>query len=175
MIAIENRSGKIGNRFSSQNRIPIFPVKSIHVRFLPSIFLSLAGRRQEKFRCTPSLPHTPVHRSPGHLRRRPPHGRPGSARGKQSPLRARLYLFSLNPPGREATIHKNNGIQPGIFRGLPTGKREAIYSNVWRAEARAVWGLGRRGPFSDAGTRVLTPPSLRHPCLCSPKSDRFRQ
>jgi len=28
-IAIENRSGKIRNRFSFRNRIPIFPVKSI--------------------------------------------------------------------------------------------------------------------------------------------------
>jgi hypothetical protein len=28
-IAIENRSGKIGNRFSFRNRIPIFAVKSI--------------------------------------------------------------------------------------------------------------------------------------------------
>jgi len=28
-IAIENRSGKISNRFSFHNRIPIFPVKSI--------------------------------------------------------------------------------------------------------------------------------------------------
>jgi len=29
MIAIENRSGKISNRFHFDNRIPIFPVKSI--------------------------------------------------------------------------------------------------------------------------------------------------
>jgi hypothetical protein len=28
-IAIENRSGKISNRFTFYNRIPIFPVKSI--------------------------------------------------------------------------------------------------------------------------------------------------
>jgi len=29
MIAIENRSGKISNRFSFRNRVPIFPAKSI--------------------------------------------------------------------------------------------------------------------------------------------------
>jgi len=29
MIAIENRSGKIADRFLFKNRIPVFPVKSI--------------------------------------------------------------------------------------------------------------------------------------------------
>jgi hypothetical protein len=125
-IAIKTQSGSIAIRFSSQNRIPVLPVKSIHERFLPGKFLSLAGRNREKLHCTFLAPANPVHRSPEHLRRRPPHGGPGCARGKQSPLRARLYLFSLNPPGREAMIRKNTGILPGIFRGLPTGKREAI-------------------------------------------------
>jgi hypothetical protein len=35
-IPIKNRSGKIDDRFSFHNRIPIFPVKSIHGRILQS-------------------------------------------------------------------------------------------------------------------------------------------
>jgi hypothetical protein len=48
MIAIENRSGKISNRFSLRNRIPIFPVKSIHGCFHQGKIFQRPGRSRLK-------------------------------------------------------------------------------------------------------------------------------
>jgi hypothetical protein len=75
----------------------------------------------------------------------PPHGRPGSARGKQSPLRARLYLFSLNPRVQEAMIRKKRGIIPEFARVL---RRENMRQYI------ATFGGPKSGPYRVQDVRV---------------------
>jgi hypothetical protein len=138
MIAIENRSGKISDRFSYQNRIPVFPVKSIHERFLPGIFLSLAGRRPEKislYPFAPAYPGPPISGTP-----------PSETASRETwkcpwetePAAVPVVPLFPQPTGTRGNDSQNKGIPPGIFRVC---RRENVRQYI------ATFGGSKSGPY----------------------------
>lgn len=135
--------------------------------FLQSNFLSLAGRSRETISLYPLrtciLGSTDLRDTSVGDPSRETWKCPWETEPAASPV-VPLFPQPLGTRGNDSRKTRNNS---GIYQGSPTGKYEVMFSNVWMAEVRALRGLGRPGPFSDAGSSVLTLPSLRHPRLRS--------
>jgi hypothetical protein len=67
---------------------------------------------------------------------------PENPRGNQSPLRARLYLVSLNPPDVRGNNSEKRGIRAETDERSPAGIDAVIFSDVTGAESGGM-GFGR--------------------------------
>jgi len=73
---------------------------------------------------------------------------PENPRGNPVPLRARLYLVSLNPPEARGNNSEKRGIRAGIIERFPSGMDAVTFSDVTAAESGRGWDLGR-GRYLD--------------------------